>query len=78
MVKIEKIQKLIGARLNRVLIAVELSVPKDKFGTCRKVILDEFGKRGLVGDFEELLGRCGSQERQGLGGPIPRRKDGAL
>ena len=71
-------QELIDKRLNRVLTVVELSVPRDKYELCRKVILDEFGKKGLAGDLEEWLGRSGSQGRNGSGGPIPRREDGAL
>ena len=78
MVNKEDIKTLINPRLNRVLTAVELSVPKDKYGTCRKVILDEFGNSGLVRELEELLGSSGNKDGEGSGGPIPRRKDGAL
>lgn len=78
MVSKEDIRMLINPRLNRILTAMELSVPKDKYGTCRKVILDEFGNSGLVRELEELFGGSGSKDRQGSGGPIPRRKDGAL
>ncbi len=74
----EDIKTLINPRLNRVLTAVELSVPKDKYGTCRKVILDEFGNSGLVRELEELLGGSGNKDRQGSGGPTPRGKAGAL
>ena len=78
MVNKEDIRILINPRLNRVLTAVELSVPKDKYGTCRKLILNEFGNSGLVRDLEELFGGSGNKDRQGSGGPTPRRKDGAL
>ena len=78
MVNKEDIRTLINPRLNRVLTAVELSVPRDKFGTCRKVILDEFGSSGLVRELEELFGGSGTKDGEGSGGPIPRRKDGAL
>jgi hypothetical protein len=78
MVSKEDIRTLINPRLNRVLTAMELSVPKDKYGTCRKLILNEFGNSGLVRDLEELIGGSGIKDRQGSGGPIPRRKDGAL
>ena len=78
MVNKEDIKTLINPRLNRVLTAVELSVPKDKYGTCRKVILDEFGNSGLVRELEELFGSSGTTDMQGSGGPTPRRKDGAL
>jgi hypothetical protein len=78
MVNKEDIKTLINPRLNRVLTAVELSVPKDKYGTCRKVILNEFGNSGLVRDLEELFGGSGDKDGQGSGGPILRRKAGAL
>ena len=78
MVSKEDIRTLINPRLNRVLTAMELSVPKDKYGTCRKLILNEFGNSGLVRDLEEMFWGSGSKDRQGSGGPIPRRKDGAL
>ena len=78
MVAREKIQRVISPRLNRVLTALELSVSKEKYLICRKVILDEFGNTGLVRDLEDLLGGNGKQEREGSGGPISRRKDGAL
>ena len=71
-------QELIDKRLNRVLTVVELSVPREKYELCRKVILDEFGRKGLVRDLEEWFGGRGSQGRNGSGGPIPRREDGAL
>ncbi len=74
----ERIRNLINPRLNRVLTAVNLSVPHDKFCTCRKVILDEFGNSGLVRELEELLGSSGNKERQGSGGPTPSRKAGVL
>jgi hypothetical protein len=78
MVNKEDIRTLINPRLNRVLTAMELSVPKDKYGTCRKLILNEFGNSGLVRDLEEMFGGSGNKDRQGSGGPIPRRKAGAL
>ncbi len=78
MVNKEDIKTLINPRLNRVLTAVELSVPKDKYGTCRKVILDEFGNSGLVRELEELLGGSSSKDRQGSGRPTPSTKAGAL
>jgi len=78
MVNKEDIRTLINPRLNRVLTAVKLSVPENKFGTCRKVILDEFGNSGLVRELEELLGGSGNKDGKGSGGPISRRKDGAL
>lgn len=63
MVSKEDIRTLINPRLNRVLTAMELSVPKDKYGTCRKLILNEFGNSGLVRDLEEMFGGSGNKDR---------------
>jgi pyruvate-formate lyase-activating enzyme len=78
MVNREQIQEVIGRRLKRVLTAIQLCVPSDKFFTCRKVVLDEFGNSGAIKDLLELYGSNGSQGRIGSGGPTSRKKDGAL
>ncbi len=74
----DDIRTLINPRLKRVLTILEVSVPKEKYGTCRKVVLDEFGNSGLVRELEELLGGSGNQDRQGSGRPTPRTKAGVL
>lgn len=77
MVRREDIEEVLSPRLNRVLTAIELTVPPKKYFVCRKIILDEFGRSGAVRELEELFGRSGTQARDGSGGPTLRRKDGA-
>ncbi len=78
MVNREEIRTLINPRLKRVLTILEVSVPKEKYGICRKVVLDEFGNSGLVRELEELLGSSGNKGRQESGGPTLRTKAGVL
>jgi hypothetical protein len=77
MVNPEVIKEVINPRLKRVLQVLELGVPAEKFRLFRKILLDEFGN-GLARELSEIHGRFGNQERNELGGPTSRRKDGAL
>ncbi len=60
MVTQEQIERLINARMKKILHFAELALPESKFPTFRKLTLDEFGKSGLGKDLERAL--C-SQER---------------
>jgi hypothetical protein len=46
---------VVNHHLNRVLSIVELIAPADKFPTLRKLILDEFGRDGLVKKLDGLF-----------------------
>jgi hypothetical protein len=77
MVGREQILALIHHRLTRALGIVELCVAEGKFPLCRKLILEEFGDRGLTKDLDGLLGSGHGMEGHGAGGPIPRKGGGA-
>jgi hypothetical protein len=77
MVSKDDVVGVINYRLNRVLSIVELIVPAEKFPMCRKLILDEFGRDGLGKDLDGLFWGRTREERDGAGGLISRKKDGA-
>ena len=77
MVSKDDILEALNPRLNRVLSLVKLVAPADKFDTCRKLILDEFGRDGLGKDLDRLCEERHGTERNGTGGPIPRKEGGA-
>lgn len=49
----------------------------NKFPMCRKLILDEFGRDGLGKNFDGLFLERNRVERDGTGGLIARKKEGA-
>lgn len=57
----------VRARCNRVLLIAESSLPSNQFQAYRKLLLNEFGKSGLEGELERLLGSASEQDRQGQG-----------
>jgi hypothetical protein len=63
MVTEDAIKAIINPRLNRTLWFAQLAMPDEKFQVFRKLLLDEFGKRGLEGDLDRLLGSASEQER---------------
>ncbi|MGH8738098.1 MAG: hypothetical protein ACREVC_12130 [Burkholderiales bacterium] len=52
MVIVQIISELLEARLRRVLDAAALVLPPEQFLRYRKIVLDEFGRRGLMKDLE--------------------------
>jgi hypothetical protein len=52
MVTLETVLELLRARLKRVLDAAALAMPQEQFLRYRRVVLDEFGRRGLLKDLE--------------------------
>jgi hypothetical protein len=78
MVSKDDVVGVINHHLNRVLSIVELITPADKFPMCRKLILDEFGRDGLGKKLDSLFLERTREVRDGTGGLITRRKDGAL
>ncbi len=55
MVSEKDLNKLILARVHRILDYGELAVPTDKFQRFRTLVLDEFGHCGLRKELAELL-----------------------
>jgi len=59
MVSEQELNKLITARVNRILIYGELAAPSDKYQLFRTLVLDEFGQSGLRKELAELLPKDG-------------------
>ena len=53
MVTKEAILPLINARLNRLLLIAQAALPEHQFEAFRRLILDEFGRAGLIRDLYE-------------------------
>ena len=66
MVTKEAILPLVNARLNRVLLIAQAALPEHQFEAFRRLILDEFGRAGLIRDLDTILGEP-RQERHGPG-----------
>ena len=62
----EVILTMVNARLNRVLLIAQAALPEHQFEAFRRLILDEFGRAGLVRDMDTILGEA-RQERNGTG-----------
>jgi len=62
----EAILPLVNARLNRVLLVAQAALPEHQFEAFRRLILDEFGRTGLIRDMDTILGEH-RQERHGPG-----------
>lgn len=64
MVIVHTVSELLGVRLKRVLDAAALVLPPEQFQHYRRIVLDEFGRRGLLKDLERELG---NRDRHGQG-----------
>jgi len=49
------IENLLSQCKCRILTYAEAALPESQFKAFRKLVLDEFGKRGLVSDLEQLF-----------------------
>lgn len=67
MVNTGYVMELVNHRVTRILLVAEASLPASQFQAFRKVVLDEFGRNGLVRELERLTGQVGSEEREGWG-----------
>ncbi len=76
MVNFDEVMDAINARIGRVLLYGEASLPESQFKAFRKLILDEFGHSGLRGDLARLFGYDEPRDRQGKGRPILAGKGG--
>ncbi|MDR4468452.1 MAG: hypothetical protein MRJ68_09160 [Nitrospira sp.] len=68
--------ELVNRRVTRILLVAEASLPASQFQAFRKVVLDEFGRNGLVRELERLADRGGLEERDGQGRNTPCTKGG--
>jgi len=54
MVTKQEIMDLVNRRVTHMLLVAEASLPPTQFQAFRKLMLDAFGKNGLVGELERL------------------------
>lgn len=66
MVTKDAILPLVNARLNRVLLIAQAALPEHQFDAFRRLILDEFGRAGLIRDLD-TISDIPRQERHGTG-----------
>lgn len=67
MVSQVQVMELVNYRVTRILLVAEASLPASQFQAFRKVVLNEFGRNGLVRELERLADHKGSEEREGEG-----------
>ena len=65
MVNQVQVMELVNFRVTRILLVAEASLPPSQFQAFRKLVLNEFGRNGLVRELEQL--EKGSEERHGEG-----------
>lgn len=54
MVDLREFSALVNRRMGKVLTVAEMTLPRETFTGLRKIILDEFGRNGLLGDVARL------------------------
>ena len=62
----EAVLSIINRRLNRTLLIAQAALPEHQFDAFRRLILDEFGRAGLLKDLDTVIGQD-RQERTGTG-----------
>ncbi len=77
MVSKEQVVELVNDRVKQVLLVAEAALPPSQFQAFRTVVLNHFGRNGLVGDLDYLDGKVGLQARDGQGRNTPCTKGGA-
>ena len=63
MVTKERIEQLINARINQLLLVAETALPPSQFQAFRKVTLNEFGNNGLGKELERYFRDNSHKER---------------
>lgn len=76
MVTKELVVELVNDRVKQVLLVAEAALPSSQFQAFRTVVLNHFGRNGLVGDLEFLDGKRGLQGGNGQGRNTPCTKGG--
>lgn len=80
MINLEQVLNLINVRKNQALTYAQIGLSEHQFKAFRKVFLDEFGKRGLESDLEQLFDQTQSSisgQEQATGRNRLRKKGGA-
>jgi hypothetical protein len=67
MVNTVRVVELVNDRVKQILLVAEAALPPSQFLAFRKLVLNEFGRNGLVGELERLEGQVRSEERDGEG-----------
>jgi hypothetical protein len=67
MVSQVQVMELVNYRVTRILLVAEASLPASQFQAFRKLVLNEFGRNGLVRELERLEDHGGLEEREGEG-----------
>lgn len=65
---LEEIRACLGPRLKRALSVAEAALPEQQFRAFRKVMLDEMGDSGLLGDLQKGFDAERRRQRQGMDG----------
>lgn len=76
MVTKELVIELVNERVKQVLLVAEAALLPSQFQAFRTVVLNHFGRNGLVGDLEFLDGKLGLQAGNGQGRNTPCTKGG--
>jgi len=76
MVTKELVVELVNDRVKQVLLVAEAALPPSQFQAFRTVVLNQFGRNGLVGDLEFLEEKRGLEAGNGLGRNTPCKKGG--
>ena len=63
----ERMMAAVRAHLRNILLVAEAALPGQQFEAFRKLVLNEFGKSGLEGELDRLLGSALEQDRPGQG-----------
>ncbi len=70
--------ELVNDRVKQILLVMFAALPPSQFQAFRTVVLNHFGRNGLVGDLEFLDGKLGLQAGNGQGRNTPCTKGGGL
>ncbi len=67
MVRKTEVLKLVHGHVTHVLLVAQASLPSSQFQAFRTVVLNEFGRKGLEGELEQLERESEVEERNGSG-----------
>lgn len=62
MVKLNTVLEAINARMGRALLFAQAALPEHQFQAYKKLVLDEFGQRGLEKDLERMYAEDRKQD----------------
>ena len=77
MVRREDIKAAIQHRLNHILLVAEAALPQSQFRPFRKIVLDNFGSRGLEADLEKIFSGQPRSGEERAGPEHTRQRKGA-